>query len=722
MIIRMTNVSHPRALLALLPDVADVLAGTEGAERRAARALDLVRRAIGCERMAVLDTSDALARKLVIEPEAPPADHAELERKLTDTVGYVADPGASDELVTRRKDGREIALPIAAGGEILGALWAERSTSPMDEHGLALLSAVAAQLGTFVQLVRAQRALRDKDRRRADSIGARHPRREGDAEAPQLQISDEAVATIVAITTDAIISIDFEQRVILYNAGAERIFGHARDEIVGARVGVLFPERARAANQRALGRFLASDDTSTSLEGLGGATVALRKTGEEFPAETAITKVARGSDTYAALVVRDLTERTRLEEEHRFLDEVGTLLASSLDPDETLANVAAAALRRLADCCAIYLVGAHSSRGEHVTVTSRDADKRHAAAALETALRQPGAPKLGQSAIDRGQPLLLADIPAGYLEGHARSEDHLRALRALAPTSLMALPLVAHGEVLGALVVMTTGNTPPYKERDLRLGSELSRRAAAAVANAQLYRAAKDAIRARDEVLGIVAHDLRSPLNTIKLSAEALESRLSQAPVEGAPRPLAAILRATQRSDRLIRDLVDFHRLEAGQMTLECDRVPVSAWLLDVVDHHKIAAEDAQVELTAELHEAPTCLWGDRERLTQVFENLITNAFRATPAGGRVSIGAREDGAGALLWVTDTGRGVEPDELPRLFERYFRGRLRDRRGAGLGLSICKSIAEAHGGRIWAESTPERGATFYFSLPAAPPEF
>jgi signal transduction histidine kinase len=221
-------------------------------------------------------------------------------------------------------------------------------------------------------------------------------------------------------------------------------------------------------------------------------------------------------------------------------------------------------------------------------------------------------------------------------------------------------------------------------------------------------------------VLGVVAHDLRNPLSTISLHASALRR----------PRPeherrdqkhIDAIDRATRRMTRLIQDLLDVAMLEAGHLSVDKVSLSPPELLGEAVLLLQPLASAASIELCLETTPDVPQVLGDRDRLLQVFENLISNALKFTEAGGRVTVGAARAESGVLFWVADTGRGMTHDEMARVFDRFWQASSRSGRlGAGLGLPITKGIVESLGGRIWVASSPGEGSTFFFTLPAAPP--
>jgi len=299
------------------------------------------------------------------------------------------------------------------------------------------------------------------------------------------------------------------------------------------------------------------------------------------------------------------------------------------------------------------------------------------------------------------------------VEAIPQNDDHLRALRAIALQSLMVVPLVAHGRLLGTISFLSVTPSRHFGPEDLRAADALAQRAALAVDNARLYRSAQHAIQMRDEVLGIVAHDLRNPLATIVMQAGLL-----QLPGPGLRESAEVIRRAATRMNHLIQDLLDVTRLEAGQLTIEQSPMPAMQVASEAFEIQRLRASSAGLDLRLDLSEELPEIWADRDRLLQVFDNLINNAIKFTAPGGGITVGAAPKGADVLFWVSDTGPGIAAEDQSHLFDRFWQARTTCS-GAGLGLSIVKGIVEAHGGGVWVESTPGQGSTFFFTIPTAP---
>jgi signal transduction histidine kinase len=250
-----------------------------------------------------------------------------------------------------------------------------------------------------------------------------------------------------------------------------------------------------------------------------------------------------------------------------------------------------------------------------------------------------------------------------------------------------------------------------------RLEEELERRTALAVVHTQMYGEAQAAVRARDEALAVVAHDLRDPVSTIFMSASLLlELPL---PEPRRRRHLEIIKRTAARANRQIQDLLDVGRIEAGRLSVMPAPVAVAELAAEVGEWARPKAEEAGQEFACAVPDGLPDVLADHSRVIQALTNLIGNALKFTPAGGRVELRADRNGEAVRFSVADTGPGIAEEHLPYLFTRFWQARPGDRRGAGLGLAIVQGIVEAHGGSVEVRSTPGEGSTFSLTLPLAP---
>ena len=222
--------------------------------------------------------------------------------------------------------------------------------------------------------------------------------------------------------------------------------------------------------------------------------------------------------------------------------------------------------------------------------------------------------------------------------------------------------------------------------------------------------------RARREFVANISHELRTPLASIRLLADTLQAGALSNPAV-APDMLSKINAEVDVLSQLARELLDLALIESGQMPLKL--APTDLHDLAQAQVERFSPRAQQKELTLVMDIAPSTLaLADGEMIGRVLSNLLHNAFKFSPSGGQVSLTALREGDNVIVSVADTGAGIPPDELNRIFERFYKvDRARGQSGTGLGLAIARHIVEGHGGRIWAESAPSHGATFHFSLPA-----
>ena len=223
--------------------------------------------------------------------------------------------------------------------------------------------------------------------------------------------------------------------------------------------------------------------------------------------------------------------------------------------------------------------------------------------------------------------------------------------------------------------------------------------------------------RLSGEVLAIVSHDLRAPLSTIALGTTLLEDGSQRA--EDRTHVIEIIKRAADRMERLIKDLQEMGRLDAGRtLRVDARSVELATLLREACEALRIQAGTKQLDVSCDLPAPPIAVCADPDRICQVLGNLIGNAIKFTPRGGRIVLAARREGREVRVSVTDQGPGIPEADLPRVFEPYWQAESTARQGAGIGLKIAKGLVEAHGGRIWVESKVGEGTTFSFTLPVA----
>ena len=440
-----------------------------------------------------------------------------------------------------------------------------------------------------------------------------------------------------------------------------------------------------------------------------------RKDGRRIWVREVVRAVATPGGTAVLNVCEDITDRVKVEQELHFLAEAGRTLAGSLEWERTLQTVAELAVPVLADWCAIDLLEDDELR--RLVVTHADPGMGEAARSYQE--RYPPALDAlhGSGRVVRtGQMELIPTITEDMLREVARDEEHLRALERLGLRSLIVVPLVAGERTLGTLTLVSAESGRTFGPEDVRTAELLGSRAALALDKARLFREAREATQARDEVLSIVSHDLRNPLNTIVMSTDLLLDLGTEGRPDGGRAQLEIIRRQAQQMNRMIQDLLDVARLEAGRLPLEEQREDPASLVADACASARPLAEGKGILLECDVPAGLPRVCADSERILQVFSNLLGNAIRFTPEGGVIHVGAAAADGEVRFEVADSGPGIDPEDAPHLFERFYQARKTQRGGAGLGLSIAKGIVEAHGGRIGVDSAPGEGSTFYFTLP------
>lgn len=371
---------------------------------------------------------------------------------------------------------------------------------------------------------------------------------------------------------------------------------------------------------------------------------------------------------------------------------------------------------RLADVCIVHLVD--RQRAYHAETVCAHAIERSVAQQLRDKHRErPDLTVSVETVITTRTALLLPELSDELLREYAVDEEHPAALRRLDPKSAMAVPMTVGHQTLGALVFLGAGRRH-YNENDLEGARRIARRAALAIHNAQLYTVANEAIESRDDVLRTVSHDLRSPLSGIQLSAEVL--RDNSLPYARRQKLLQSITSASQRMNRLVDDLLVIGRLRAGQ------KLPLDLHREDPAD---VVAQACEIMGPQALQNSIALRWSttdtrmpsvivDRSRILQALTNLLDNAFKFTPPGGDIVVSCALYGGEVRFAVSDTGKGIEPADLDKLFDPFWQAPGAAHKGTGLGLAIAKAIVEQHDGRIWVESKLGVGTTVSFTVPVA----
>ncbi|MGE4057026.1 MAG: ATP-binding protein, partial [Vicinamibacterales bacterium] len=334
----------------------------------------------------------------------------------------------------------------------------------------------------------------------------------------------------------------------------------------------------------------------------------------------------------------------------------------------------------------------------------------------------PDAPGGLHEAIRTQRPTYMFRIAPELLEQGARDAEHREILRALALTGYICVPLVSYGRAFGAITFVSAESGHVYDESDIRMAQELAHRAALAVENARAYARATEASRVKDDFLATLSHELRTPLNAVLGYVRMLQ--LHSVPPERTDSALNIIERNALALQRMIEDVLDVSRFVAGGVRLRLEPVSLAGLVEDTCASCLPTAHAKEIRLEHYFCDGVTTVSADPQRLRQVVWNLLSNAIKFTGNGGTVRVSLRVMDPCVELEVRDTGRGIAPDFLPAVFERFRQENAtfsREYGGLGLGLALAKQLTELHGGTIRAASDGlGMGATFTVTLPLATP--
>ena len=416
-------------------------------------------------------------------------------------------------------------------------------------------------------------------------------------------------------------------------------------------------------------------------------------------------------------IVLDITERKRAEAALGFLSEAGNVLSVLVDMESTVQSVARLAVRFVADFCIVDMID-ELGRIQRMAYAHRNV-------AQESLLRQSldlnpldwesGGPVVG--VLRNKQPVLMGEVSPGYLDAISRSAEHRRILAELNPVSWMIVPLLVREKVIGAITFASTDPRRRYSTAELELVTELGRRVAAAGDNVRLYSELCESQRQKDDFLAMLAHELRNPLAAIQYA-----NQLATLTKNDDSTATEVIDRQVKNLAHLIDDLLDVSRItrdkiqlrkEAVDGRLLIDRALASVGPVIAARRHK---------LVAELSSAPMPLCADPVRVEQILVNLLSNAAKYTPEGGKITVRAFPLDGQVVYKIKDTGIGIPPEMLPRVFELFTqvdRSLDRSQGGLGIGLTVVRKLAEMHGGSVSAASEGlGQGSEFTVRLPIA----
>ena len=416
-------------------------------------------------------------------------------------------------------------------------------------------------------------------------------------------------------------------------------------------------------------------------------------------------------------VTSDVTQHKRAQERLRILAEAGRTLDASLDYDATLKNVTSLIVPALADDCLIFLTG-ENDEPEMVssahTVPARDDVIREALRKYPRKVR-PNYPLY--LVLETGLPMLLSDPGAEVMRALSSEAEEYELWRRLGIRSRIVVPLIARGQIIGAMSWFAIESERRYNEDDLKLAEQIASRAALAVDNSRLFKSAQEGVEARDRFLAMLGHELRNPLNSISIVAKLLQRETISD--ERLSKLRTLIGRETKQLTTLVDDLLDVSRVLAGKLSLALAPLDLTPLVREGVQSFEDMATQRELKLAVSIVDHPVMIAGDPVRMHQVIANLLTNAIKYTEPGGRVEVSLRDENGFAIIVVRDNGIGIPPEFLSSIFDPFTQAAELPPHGLGLGLSVVHQVAELHGGSITAASEgPGKGSEFTVRIPLA----
>ena len=511
------------------------------------------------------------------------------------------------------------------------------------------------------------------------------------------------LAGIIASAMDAIISVDESQRVVLFNAAAERIFKCPASQAIGGSLDRFIPERFRQVHRGHITAFGQTGVTSRSMW-RPGTLVGVRTDGEEFPIEATISQVMVEGRRFFAVILRDVTERVRSETALRETEaKLGGIIGSAMDAIISVNEaheivVFNAAAERIFDCPASEAIGTPIHR--FLPERFRSVHERH--------IREFGATGVTTRSMGALRPLIAVRVDGSEF-----------------PIEAAISQVEVGGQRLFTVILRDISERKRAEaEREQLLREAKEQALILERANAELVRLAAEAEaanKAKSDFLAVMSHELRTPLNAIAGYTEILEMGVRGPVTAEQAADLQRIRRSQTHLLGLINEVLNFARLETGHVEYDLEPLVID----DVVSSlHPLIAPQLLTRALRYEYVSPRsdlAVRGDHEKVQQILLNLLSNAIKFTPVAGLISMRCEANGNWVYLHVHDTGRGIPPDQLDNIFEPFVqvdRRLTREHGGVGLGLAISRDLARGMSGDLTASSTVGQGSTFTLKLPRA----
>ncbi len=529
-----------------------------------------------------------------------------------------------------------------------------------------------------------------------------------------LRESEKKYRTLVQTARDAIITIDIKGNIVSWNDAAEAIFGYSAREAIGKPLTIIIPKRFRRDFENGMEKIAAGklDITHKRVEWFG-----VKRDGTEFPAEVSINKWATQEGTFFTSILRDISQRKRMEEklnsyikELTVVHEIDKNILENLDLQALLQFVVGKA-RELTGADAAFfgfveddVIVHHSFNGIHTEDFKR--------------IRLEKGAGLGWLAIQEKKPIIVDDFFSDQrLKKAPYQEVEKEGLK-----SFLVVPIISRGRDPVGVLYVANRNRRKFRKDQVRTLTTLASQSSVAIAHAKLFEEIKRAYEElksldslKTNILTNVTHELRTPVTIIKSSLEI--AREEKDPKEK-NKYINIASSALIRQERIISNLVEAMRIEKAEIKLNFEEVNLYHLITLIEAEFRYAASKKELMIKVDIDKGLTVI-GDYSYLAQVLRNIFDNAVKFNKDGGEISVSVEKKDGEVVVCVEDGGIGIPKDKLEKIFDRFYQiesSTSRRYSGTGMGLAVAKKIVEAHGGRIWAESKVGEGSKFYFTLP------
>ena len=613
------------------------------------------------------------------------------------TNNVINDPRVSDREWAKREGMVAFAgYPLIVENQLVGVM-AMFAREPLTEQTLGALASVADAIAQGIERKRTEDDLRE---------------------------SEERYRIVAETASDAIITINEDSTLLFVNRAAEHIFGYTAREMLGQKLTMLMPEYLRHLHHAGMRRYIATGQRHISWESVE--LPGLHKSGQEISLELSFGEFKRDGKHVFTGIARDITERKRAELRQAAQYAVTRALAESSTLGEATARILQSICQSLD-----WSFGALWSIDRQANVL-RCVEIWHQlsvnVADFEMASKQIAFPPgvgLPGHVWQRGAPIWISDVTKNDNFPRAAFADREGLYGAC------GFPILLGSEVLGVMEFFSKEIREPDQallNTMMTIGSQIGQfmerrraeeeRAKLLVREQQARQEAEEANRLKDEFLATLSHELRTPMTAIIGWSHLLHTRTLDD--EATSRALETIRRNARSQLQLIDDLLDVSRIITGKLRLDVHLVELPTVIEAAVDAVRPAAEAKEIRLEVRLDPSAPPVSGDANRLQQVVWNLLTNAVKFTPRGGHVQVRLEQVNSHVEITVTDTGKGIRPEFLPHVFDRFRQADAsitREHSGLGIGLAIVRHLVELHGGTVRAESAGEgQGSSFIVSLP------